>query len=218
MIVVDGLEITPEHKELANALYKRYEALAVKSVAKQFGSYKTASVVAANNNMEIDDLVNVAKMTLWIICIKDPHDRPGLVQYISQTVRWRVSDYVHEKGTPFKVTRWTSVEERNSITISSTNEKSGDDSTSVEKGELIINEDYILEDEAITNADFKLSLETLNEKERFIIEKKLLDLQDAEIGKLMGITRQVVHKHKMRGYAKIRAFYNNEEYVAKKVR
>lgn len=216
-MIVDTIAVSAEE------LYNKYEFLAMVAITEQFGSYKTAAVVAGRNNMEINDLVQVAKMTLWDICFKRAEDRPGIKSYILKTVKWRVSDYIHEKGTAFKVTRWTSVEERNGIHTGSLNEKadwSGNNSHAIEKekGDFIPNEDYNLEESAIEQADFDKAMDTLNEKERRIIECKLVDMMDKDIAKVMGCTRQIVYKHRTRAYKKIKAYFEGTEYIQEKVR
>ncbi|MGG0258905.1 sigma-70 family RNA polymerase sigma factor, partial [Bacillus mycoides] len=104
----------------AQELFEEKQHLVIAAIKQQFGSIARAGKIAEMNNMELDDLIQVGHMYLWEHCVKyDPERVDTFNAYVMKGMQWAISDEIHMKGTPFKISRRVSHEERNKMNIHS---------------------------------------------------------------------------------------------------
>ncbi|WP_142320678.1 sigma factor, partial [Bacillus cereus] len=152
--------MTPEE------LFEEKQHLVIAAIKQRFGSITRAKQIAEMNNMELDDLMQVGRMHLWQCCVKYDAERAETFNaYVMKGMKWAMSDELHMKGTPFKVSRKVSHEERNKINIHSID---------LHRGEETVNEFYAVspinvEEEVMSSIEFEEVTSVLEEKERAII-------------------------------------------------
>ncbi|EJV41771.1 sigma-70 family RNA polymerase sigma factor [Bacillus toyonensis] len=194
--------------EQAEELYNEKEYLIKCAIDDQFGSCQIANHIAKKNNLELKDLFQIGRTVLWELCLKFNPDKKGFKSYVMTTLKWRLADYIHEKGTVFKVSRWTSIEERNEINVGSIDLHTSDGSVT---GGFFAIDTTNVERQAIARVEFDTALSVLSTEEKLILCLKLKDMTDEEIGKVVGTSKQVVNRKKKRSFKKIRDFYENRK-------
>lgn len=190
--------MTPEE------LFEEKEHLVLAAIKQGFGSYLTASQVAENNNMELDDLVQIGKVKLWELCLKhNPQKIGGFNTYAMMTIRWKIINEVHEKGKLIKVWRECSPEERNKMQFHSIDLYCDGD---YENGFFAV--DPVNVEEVVMNAvQCQELLSKLNSEERLILVKKSHGFTDEEIGEELGKERFTINRKKRNAYKKINPDY-----------
>ena len=113
------------------------------------------------NNMELDDLIQVGHLYLWEHCVNyNPERVDTFNAYVMKGMKWAMSDELHLKGTPFKISRRVSHEERNKMNIHSI-DLHGDDQT--------VNEFYVsrinVEEEVMVSVGLQEITNVLEEEE-----------------------------------------------------
>lgn len=104
----------------AQELFEEKQHVVIAAIKQQFGSITRARQIAKMNNMELDDLMQVGHMYLWEHCVKsDPERVDTFNAYVMKGMKWAMSDEIHLKGTPFKISRRVSYEDRNKMNIHS---------------------------------------------------------------------------------------------------
>lgn len=187
-------------------LFEQKQHLVFFAIKDQFGSYETARIIAERNNMEMEDLIQVARLTLWELCLKyDSEKDTGFKTYALTHMKWRMSDEIHEKGTAFKVTRWTKPEERNKINTRPIDLHANGE---VVEGFFAVST-IDVEKEAIVSVEFQQALDLLTDEERLILIRKSQGYTDSEISNEIGKTRQIIHKKKKRAFLKINPDYKS---------
>ncbi|PGD03066.1 sigma-70 family RNA polymerase sigma factor, partial [Bacillus toyonensis] len=147
-------------------LFEEKQHLVIAAIKQRFGSITRATQIAERNNMELDDLMQVGRMHLWICCVKYDAERAETFNaYVMKGMKWAMSDELHMKGTPFKVSRKVSHEERNQINIHSID---------LHRGDELVNEFYAVspinvEEEALLSVAFEEVTSVLEEREKAII-------------------------------------------------
>ncbi|OQR57419.1 sigma-70 family RNA polymerase sigma factor [Bacillus sp. CDB3] len=186
--------MTPEE------LFVKKDHLVLTAIEKQFGSYENAIKVAESNNMEFDDLIQEGRIKLWELCLKYDSSRAiSFNTYVIKTLRWYISEVIHVKGTPFKLSRYTSVEERNLINIHSIDLKREDEETNDFFAVAPIN----VEEDVIKSIEFEETLSVLNEKEKFVLIRKSYGYTDKEIGLKLCVDHSTVSRIKNKAFDKI---------------
>ena len=147
-------------------LFEEKEYLVIVVIKQSFGSIARARQIAERNNMELDDLIQVGRMHLWACCVKYDAERAETFHaYVMKGMEWAMSDEIHMKGTPFKVSRKVNHEERNQISFHSID---------LQRDEESVNEFYAMssinvEEEALLSVEFEEVTSVLEEKEKLII-------------------------------------------------
>jgi len=185
-------------------LFEEKQHLVYKAIKIQFGSHAKARLIAENNNMELDDLIQVGKLQLWELCLKyDSEKAETFDGYVIRHLKWRMSDEIHNKGTSFKITCRTSVEERNQISIQSID---------LHKDGETVNEFYAVspinvEEETMSSIEFEEITSVIDEKEKSIIMHISEGYTAEEIALKFGIGRSTVHQKKNQAFRKINPDY-----------
>ncbi|MGG0258443.1 sigma-70 family RNA polymerase sigma factor [Bacillus mycoides] len=190
--------MTPEE------LFEEKQHLVIAAIKQRFGSMLRAKQIAEMNNMELDDLIQVGRMQLWELCLKyNPEKVKTFKKYTMTHMKWRMSDEIHTKGTPFKVTRWTNAEERNQIDTQSIDlHKDGEIATN-----FFAVSPIDVEKEAMVSIQYQEAMSVLNEEEKIILTKKVYGFTDDEIADEIGKSRQIINKKKNRAFKKINPDY-----------
>ncbi|PHG11043.1 RNA polymerase subunit sigma, partial [Bacillus toyonensis] len=147
-------------------LFKEKQHLVFAAIKQRFGSMARARQIAEMNNMELDDLMQVGCMHLWVCCVKHDAERADTFNaYVMKGMKWAMSDELHMKGTAFKVSRKVSHEERNQINIHSID---------LHRDEETVNEFYAVspinvEEEVLLSVEFEEVTGVLEGKEKLII-------------------------------------------------
>ncbi|PGM07206.1 sigma-70 family RNA polymerase sigma factor [Bacillus thuringiensis] len=190
--------MTPEE------LFEEKDHLVLAAIKKRFGSYESAIKIAGDNNMEFDDLVQYGRMKLWELCLKYDSDRDiSFNTYVIKTLGWYISEVIHVKGTPFKLSRYTSVEERMQINIRSIDlNKNGGDTN-----EFFAVSPINVEEDVLSSIEFNEKISVLNKKEKFVAIQKSYGYTDKEIGMKLNVHESTVSRIKNRAFNKINPEY-----------
>ncbi|OUB35725.1 RNA polymerase subunit sigma, partial [Bacillus thuringiensis serovar yunnanensis] len=174
------------------------------AIKQQFGSIVRAGQIAEMNNMELDDLIQVGRMHLWEHCVKYDSERVDTFNaYVMKGMKWAMSDELHMKGTPFKVSRKVSHEEKNQINIHSID---------LHRDEETVNEFYAVspinvEEEVTKHIEFEEVTSVLEEEERSIIMHVGEGYTTEEIAVKLEMKKSTVHTRKTRAFLKINPDY-----------
>ncbi|PEL11618.1 RNA polymerase subunit sigma [Bacillus toyonensis] len=190
--------MTPEE------LFEEKQHLVIAAIKQRFGSITRAKQIAEMNNMELDDLMQVGRMHLWVCCVKYDAERVETFNaYVMKGMKWAMSDELHMKGMPFKVSRKVSHEERNQINIHSIDWHRDEES---------VNEFYIVspidvEEEALLSVEFEEVTSVLEEKEKLIILHVGEGYTEREIAVKLGMGRSTLNRKKNEAFLKINPDY-----------
>ncbi|MCQ6343300.1 sigma-70 family RNA polymerase sigma factor [Bacillus cereus] len=185
-------------------LFEEKEYLVIAAVKQRFGSIARARQIAERNNMELDDLIQVGRMHLWACCVKYDLERIDTFQaYVMKGMKWAMSDELHMKGMPFKVSRKVSHGERNQISIYSID---------LHRDEESVNEFYAVspinvEEEALLSVEFEEVTSVLEEKEKLIILHIGEGYTTREIARKLEMGKSTVNKKKNEAFLKINPDY-----------
>ncbi|EOQ01462.1 sigma-70 family RNA polymerase sigma factor [Bacillus cereus] len=185
-------------------LFEEKEYLVIAAIKQRFGSIARARQIAERNNMELDDLIQVGRMHLWACCVKsDPERVDTFNAYVMKGMKWIMSNELHMKGTPFKVSRQISHEERNKINIHSID---------LHRGEETVNEFYAVspidvEEEVMSSIEFEEVTSVLEEKEKAIILHVGEGYTTREIARKFEMGKSTVNKKKNEAFLKINPDY-----------
>lgn len=188
----------------AEELFEEKEYLVIAAIKQRFGSIARARQIAERNNMELDDLIQVGRMHLWQCCVKYDLERIDTFHaYVMKGMKWAMSDELHMKGMPFKVSRKVSHEERNQINIHSIDWHRDEES---------VNEFYIVspidvEEEALLSVEFEEVTSVLEEKEKLIILHVGEGYTEREIAVKLGMGRSTLNRKKNEAFLKINPDY-----------
>ncbi|PGM91598.1 sigma-70 family RNA polymerase sigma factor [Bacillus cereus] len=188
----------------AEELFEEKEYLVIAAIKQRFGSIARARQIAERNNMELDDLIQVGRMHLWACCVKYDAERVDTFNaYVMKGMKWAMSDELHMKGMPFKVSRKVSHEERNQINIHSIDWHRDEES---------VNEFYIVspidvEEEALLSVEFEEVTSVLEEKEKLIILHVGEGYTEREIAVKLGMGRSTLNRKKNEAFLKINPDY-----------
>jgi len=181
-------------------LFAKKDHLVLTAIKKRLGSYEAAIRIAVENNMEFDDLVQEGRMKLWELCLKyDPDRDISFNTYVIKTLGWYISEVIHVKGTPFKLSRYTSVEERKRINIHSIDlNRNGE-----ETNEFFAVSPINVEEDVIDSITFNEKISGLDGKEKFVVIQKSYGFTDKEIGAKLNVHESTVSRIKNKAFNKI---------------
>ncbi|ARJ24422.1 sigma-70 family RNA polymerase sigma factor [Bacillus mycoides] len=188
----------------AQELFEEKQHLVIASIKQQFGSIARAGQIAEMNNMELDDLIQVGHMYLWEHCVKyDPERVDTFNAYVMKGMKWAISDEIHMKGTPFKISRRVSHEERNKMNIHSID---------LHRGQETVNEYYAVspidvEEEVIVSVGLQEVTSVLEEEEKTIIMHVGYGFTEQEIAVKLEMKKSTVHTRKTRAFLKMNPNY-----------
>ncbi|PEA85884.1 sigma-70 family RNA polymerase sigma factor [Bacillus thuringiensis] len=190
--------MTPEE------LFEEKQYLVMAAIKQRFGSITRATQIAEMNNMELDDVIQVGRMHLWECCVKYDAERVKTFNaYVMKGMKWVMSDEIHMKGMPFKISRKVSHEERNQINFHSID---------LHRDEESVNEFYAVspinvEEEALLSVEFEEATNVLEEREKLIILHVGEGYTEREIAVKLGMGRSTVNKKKNEAFLKINPNY-----------
>ncbi|MBT2576831.1 sigma-70 family RNA polymerase sigma factor [Bacillus sp. ISL-8] len=188
----------------AQELFEEKQHLVIAAIKQQFGSIARAGQIAEMNNMELDDLIQVGHMYLWEHCVKyDPERVDTFNAYVMKGMKWAISDEIHMKGTPFKISRRVSHEERNKMNIHSID---------LHRGQETVNEYYAVspidvEEEVIVSVGLQEVTSVLEEEEKTIIMHVGYGFTEQEIAVKLEMEKSTVHTRKTRAFLKMNPNY-----------
>ncbi|PEQ57158.1 sigma-70 family RNA polymerase sigma factor [Bacillus cereus] len=190
--------MTPEE------LFEEKQHLVIAAIKQRFGSMARARQIAEMNNMELDDLIQVGRMHLWQHCVKHDAERAETFHaYVMKGMKWAMSDELHMKGMPFKVSRKVSHGERNQIHIHSID---------LHREEETVHEFYAVspinvEEEVMSSVEFEEVTSVLEEKEKLIILHIGEGYTTREIARKFEMGKSTVNKKKNEAFLKINPEY-----------
>ncbi|MED1381758.1 sigma-70 family RNA polymerase sigma factor [Bacillus mycoides] len=185
-------------------LFEEKQHLVFAAIKQRFGSTTRAAQIAEMNNMELDDLIQVGRIHLWVCCVKYDVERAETFNaYVMKGIKWAMSDELHMKGTAFKVSRKVSHEEKNQINIHSID---------LYRDEETVNEFYAVspinvEEEALLSVEFEEVTSVLEEKEKSIILHVGEGYTTREIARKLEMGKSTVNKKKNEAFLKINPNY-----------
>ncbi|WP_259418286.1 sigma-70 family RNA polymerase sigma factor [Bacillus toyonensis] len=187
-----------------NELFEEKQHLIFAAIKKQFRNFGNARRTAEINNMELDDLIQVASIALWELCLKyDPKKEDSFHSYAITRMRWRMSDEIHRKGKLIRMTSNVTWEEREQFSFQSIDLYIDEGK---ENGFWAVS-DIDVEEEAIKSVHFEETMNVLDEKEKYILMQKGYGISDANIAKGFGISRPTLQKIKNNAILKINPNY-----------
>ncbi|MEB9626186.1 RNA polymerase subunit sigma [Bacillus cereus] len=188
----------------AEELFEEKQHLVITAIKQRFGSMARAGQIAEMNNMELDDLIQVGRMHLWVCCVKHDVERAETFNaYVMKGMKWAMSDELHMKGTAFKVSRKVSHEERNQIHFHSIDWHREEES---------VNEFYAVspsnvEEEVMSSITFEEVTSVLEEREKSIILHIGEGYTTREIAREFEMGKSTVNKKKNEAFLKINPDY-----------
>jgi len=190
--------MTPEE------LFEEKQHLVHAAITQHFGSYAQASKLAKSNNMELDDLFQVARMLLWELCVKyDPKKEATFNAYVMKFMKWRMSNELHTKGKVIKFGTHITSEERQKLSFHSIDIQIEDD----EKDGFFAISPVNVEEEVMITVEYEEALSKLTPQEKKILIRKSQGYKDSEIGEEIGKSRPVISKLKTAAFKKINPNY-----------
>ncbi|PGB02067.1 sigma-70 family RNA polymerase sigma factor [Bacillus toyonensis] len=188
----------------AEELFEEKQYLVIAAIKQQFGSIARAGQIAEINNMELDDLIQVGHMYLWEHCVKyDPERVDTFNAYVMKGMKWAISDEIHMKGTPFKISRRVSHEDRNKMNIHSID---------LHREEETVNEFYAVstinvEEEVMVSVGIQEVTSVLEEEEKTIIMHVGYGFTEQEIAMKLEMKKSTVHTRKTKAFLKMNPNY-----------
>lgn len=185
-------------------LFEEKQHVVIAAIKQQFGSIARARQIAKMNNMELDDLMQVGHMYLWEHCVRsDPERVDTFNAYVMKGMKWAMSDEIHLKGTPFKISRRVSYEDRNKMNIHSID---------LHQDEETVKEFYAVspidvEKEAILSIEFEEVTSVLEEQEKSIILHVGEGYTTEEIARKLEMKKSTVQTRKTRAFLKMNPDY-----------
>ncbi|MEX0416629.1 sigma-70 family RNA polymerase sigma factor [Bacillus sp. C30] len=185
-------------------LFEEKQHLVHAAITQHFGSYAQASKLAKSNNMELDDLFQVARMLLWELCLKyDPKRDATFNAYIMKFMKWRMSNELHTKGKVIRIGTNVTSEERQNLSFHSIDIQIEDD----DKDGFFAISPVNVEEEVMLTVEYEEALSKLTPKEKIVVVKKGQGYKDSEIGEFLGKSRPVITKLKTAAFKKINPNY-----------
>lgn len=185
-------------------LFEEKQHLVIAAIKQRFGSIARATQIAEMNNMELDDLMQVGRMHLWQCCVKYDAERAETFNaYVMKGMKWAMSDELHMKGTPFKVSRKVSHEERNKINIHSIDYHQEEEEV---HGFYAVSP-IDVEEEVMSSIEFEEVTSVLEEKEKSIILHIGEGYTTREIARKFEMGKSTVNKRKNEAFLKINPDY-----------
>ncbi|HHL0974254.1 RNA polymerase subunit sigma [Bacillus thuringiensis serovar kyushuensis] len=189
---------------IAEELFEEKKHLVIAAIKQQFGSIARAGQIAEINNMDLEDLIQVGHLYLWKHCVNyDPERVDTFNAYVMKGMKWAMSDELHLKGTPFKVSRRLSHEEKNKMNIHSID---------LHQDEETVKEFYAVspidvEKEAILSIEFEEVTSVLEEQEKSIILHVGEGYTTEEIARKLEMKKSTVQTRKTRAFLKMNPDY-----------
>ncbi|CCW05957.1 RNA polymerase sigma factor [Bacillus sp. GeD10] len=118
-------------------------------------------------------------------------------------MKWAMSDELHMRGTPFKVSRKVSHEEKNQINIHSIDFHQDEETVNGFYAVSPIN----VEEEALLSVEFEEAINVLEEREKLIILHVGEGYTEREIAVKLGMGRSTVNQKKNEAFLKINPNY-----------
>ncbi|MEX0415297.1 sigma-70 family RNA polymerase sigma factor [Bacillus sp. C30] len=191
---------------MVNDLFEEKQHLVFAAIKQHFGSYLHAARVAEINNMELDDLIQVGRITLWELCLKyDQKKEETFNEYAVRHMKWRMSDEIQVKGSLIKMGTHVKRAQRDAFKILSIDLHHDEE---VENDFFAVSSVNV-EEEVINSIEFNKTLEVLNRKEKFILIQKLLGFTDGDIAKKLGICRPTLTQMKNDAFFKVNPNYKH---------
>ncbi|MCU5599119.1 sigma-70 family RNA polymerase sigma factor [Bacillus wiedmannii] len=188
----------------AEELFGEKQYLVIAAIKQQFGSIARAGQIAEMNNMELDDLMQVGHMYLWEHCVKsDPERVDTFNAYVMKGMKWAMSDELHLKGTPFKISRRVSHEERNKMNIHSIDLHREEEA---ENGFYAVSPINV-EKEVMISVGIQEVTSVLEEEEKTIIMHVGYGFTEQEIAVKLEMKKSTVHTKKTRAFLKMNPNY-----------
>lgn len=132
----------------------------------------------------------------------DPERVDTFNAYVMKGMKWAISDEIHMKGTPFKISRRVSHEERNKMNIHSID---------LHREEETVNEFYAVStinvEEVMLSIGIQEVTSVLEEEEKTIIMHVRCDFTEQEIYVKLEVEKSTVHTRKTRAFLKMNPNY-----------
>ncbi|ANN30745.1 RNA polymerase subunit sigma [Bacillus thuringiensis serovar coreanensis] len=188
----------------AEELFEEKQYLVFAAIKQQFGSIARAGQIAEMNNMELDDLIQVGHLYLWEHCVKaDPERVDTFNAYVMKGMKWAMSDELHLKGTPFKISRRVSHEDRNKMNIHSIDLHREEEA---ENGFYAVSPINV-EEEVMVSVGIQEVTSVLEEEEKTIIMHVGYGFTEQEIAVKLEMKKSTVHTKKTRAFLKMNPNY-----------
>ncbi|MDQ0269975.1 sigma-70 family RNA polymerase sigma factor [Cytobacillus purgationiresistens] len=182
-------------------LFEENQNIIFSAIKAHFGDFSKAHQIAAINNMELEDLFQIGRMTLWNLCQNYDETREKTFKgYIFKSIRWRITYELHKWGLPMKIPTQVSSEERSNFHFTSVDLHTCD---SVTNDYFAVDNSTDIESEVVERIELEEYLQDLNSLEKFIILKKCNGHSDREIGQMLGKSLDWVYRRKHIAISKI---------------
>ncbi|WP_258375815.1 sigma factor [Bacillus sp. 196mf] len=152
-----------------------------------------AKLIAEMNNMELDDFIQIGRMTLWDLCLKyDPRKVFNFEGYAVRAIKWKIYREILNTGMTIRVTTRATWEERKKFVCQSID---------LHKDGETVNEYFAVspmnvEDEVLVSMEVEEFMNRLNPEEQFILDNKSYGFSDTEIGMKIGRSNSYVGRVK----------------------
>jgi len=188
----------------AQELFEEKQHVVIAAIKQQFGSIARARQIAKMNNMELDDLMQVGHMYLWEHCVRsDPERVDTFNAYVMKGMKWAMSDEIHLKGTPFKISRRVSYEDRNKMNIHSIDLHREEEA---ENGFYAVSPINV-EKEVMVSVGIQEVTSIWEEEEKTIIMHVGYGFTEQEIAVKLEMKKSTVHTKKTRAFLKMNPNY-----------
>lgn len=189
----------------ANELFEQKQNLVFAAIKQHFGDYTKANRIAEINNMELNDLIQIAQMTLWNLCLKYDQEREATFNsYVVRSIRWGISKELHVRGLPIKVGTNVSSAKRNSLCFHSIDLHVNDGES---ENDFFAVDPTDVEEEALLSIEVEETLSVLDKEEKYILIQKGYGFTDREIAQMLGKGKSKINIMKNAAIKKINPEY-----------
>lgn len=174
-------------------LFSDHQHLATATLYRTLGQ---PHAVAKSKSIEYEDLLQVAYIGLWKACQTYNFNKGKFQTYAINHIKWTLIPALSHDFNHFKYP--TSYNANNipeeEYQLASIDADIGVGESRTLHESIAAEDDNSIESEVLHRTELEEVMKTLTERQQKIVELKLLDWTEAEIGKQLGVSKQAINK------------------------
>ncbi|HEY8444684.1 MAG TPA: sigma-70 family RNA polymerase sigma factor [Bacilli bacterium] len=180
--------MTPSYNKLhTEELFKKYQYLVPITLTKAFGNLDT---FARSINLEADDLIQLGNIGLWKAILKHNKNKSTLRTYAINYIKWYTMGHINRLSGDVFETNKPRTEENMVNLISFERNLNEEDNDEFTFHDIIPDQNTYLEfDDVIVCKEI---FDKLTDKEKTIVNLRIMGYSNREIGKKFGVTHQYI--------------------------
>lgn len=172
-------------------LFNEHKHLATATLYKMLGQPHN---VARSKSLEYDDLLQYSRLGLWQACLKYDKQNSSFQSFAINHMRWSIQNGLNRNSNIFKINPNNTPDEKDVFKIIDMDSSPHGDSGSDMLLSEMISSDEDIEKKTLDKFIALDLLSDLSKREKEIILLKSKDNNDAEVAKLLGLSRQYVNR------------------------